>query len=74
MSRSSSACLLVRISSHEKNEQKFEKDERLFEVMKVRLVKIDCELPAQCVVEEVESSRASMSKASMEHARLTQMS
>ena len=71
---SSSTCLLVRISSHENNELKLEKDERLFEIRKDRLEKIDSELTAQSVVEEIPSRRARLNKASMKHAKLTKIS
>ena len=71
---SSSTYQLVRISSHENNEQKLEKDERLLEVMRGRLVKGEGTLTALSVDKEISSSRACMSKAPMNHARLTKKS
>ncbi len=71
---SSSTCQLVRISSHENNEQKLDRDERLLEVMKGRLENNEGTLTAQNVGKEISSSRVCMSKALMNHARLTKMS
>ena len=47
---------LIKILSHENNEQKLEKDERLLEVMKGRLVKNNGALTAQSVGKEISSS------------------
>ena len=56
---SSSTGQLIKILSHENNEQKLEKDERLLEVMKGRLVKNNGALTAQSMGKEISSSSGS---------------
>ena len=64
---------MIKIMSHENNEQKLEKDERLLEVMKGRLVKNNGALTAQNVGKEISSSRARMSMALMKYEKLTKI-
>ena len=71
---SSSTGQLIKILSHENNDQKLEKDERLLEVMKGRLVKNNGALTAQSMGKETSSSRARMSMALMKHEKLTKIS
>jgi stress response protein YsnF len=71
---SSSTGQLIKILSHENNEQKFDEDERLLQLMKERLVKNNGALTAQSVGKEISSSRARMSMALMKHEKLIKIS
>ncbi len=71
---SSSTGQLIKILSHENNEQKFDEDERLLQLMKERLVKKNVALTAQSVGKEISSSKARMSMAQMKYEKLTKIS
>ena len=71
---SSSTGQLIKILSHENNEQKFDEDERLLQLMKERLVKNKGAVTAQSVGKEISSSRARMSLALMKYEKSTKIS